>query len=339
MSASQRDTPAWWYGGGRIPLHARLLAAIYGAATRCRSSWYRRGWLRSHKAGVPVIVVGNFTAGGSGKTPLVIALVNRLRDAGWTPGVASRGYGRDDASTPRWVEAGSDPRTHGDEAVLIARRTGAKVRVDADRVAAARALAEAGCDLVICDDGLQHLRLHRDIAIEVIDAARRYGNGRLLPAGPLREAPESALPPDFKVVNHGTVAELPEPALGEWPMRQVFGHPFPLRGHRPRPFPEFAGRRVHAVAGIGHPERFFDLLRAQGLGVVPHPFPDHHDYVPEDLRFSSELPVFMTEKDAVKCASFAPDDSWCVAIEARLPEAFWLALDEKLQPMRRPPDA
>lgn len=339
MSGSHRGTPAWWYGNAPVPPHAWLLSKLYGALVRWRGALYRRGWLRTRKVGVPVVVVGNLTAGGSGKTPLVIALVNRLRAEGWTPGVASRGYGRDEAGTPRWVEPGSDPRTHGDEAVLIARRTGAKVRVDADRVAAAKALAEAGCDIIVCDDGLQHLRLGRDVAIEVIDAHRRYGNGQLLPAGPLRESPALAQPADFKVVNHGTIAEMPEPALGEWPMRQVFGHPFPLHGHRARPFSDFAGRRVHAVAGIGHPDRFFDLLRSQGLGVIPHPFPDHHDYVPEDLRFSSDLPVFMTEKDAVKCARFAPDDSWCVAIEARLPEAFWLALDEKLSPLRRTADA
>lgn len=338
MSGSERATPAWWYGDRPVPVHAWLLSKLYGAVTRWRSTLYRRGWLRTRKVDVPVIVVGNFTAGGSGKTPLVIALVNRLRADGWTPGVASRGYGREDASTPRWVEVESDPRNHGDEAVLIARRTHAKVRVDTDRVAAVEALATEGCDIVICDDGLQHLRLHRDVAIEVIDAKRRYGNGQLLPAGPLRESPVLAKPPDFKIVNHGTVAETPEPDLGEWPLRQVFGHPFPLHGHRARPFSDFAGRRVHAVAGIGHPDRFFDLLRAQGLGVIPHPFPDHHDYVAEDLQFSSDLPVFMTEKDAVKCARISPDDSWCVAIEARLPETFWLALEEKLSPLRRTAD-
>lgn len=339
MNAAQRGTPTWWYGHARVPIHAQILSKAYGGVVGVRNALYRRGWLRVQRAGVPVIVVGNFTAGGSGKTPLVIALVKHLRAAGWTPGVASRGYGRDEAGTPRWVDASSDPRTHGDEAVLIARRSDAMVRVDADRVAAARALTAAGCDIVVCDDGLQHLRLHRDIAIEVIDATRRYGNGRLLPAGPLRELPNSAKPVDFKVINHGTVGEWPESAMGEWPLRQVFGHPFPLNGHRARPFSDFVGRRVHAVAGIGHPDRFFDLLRAQGLGVLPHAFPDHHDYVAEDLHFSSELPVFMTEKDAVKCARFAPADSWCVAIEARLPEAFWLALDEKLLPLRRNPDA
>lgn len=334
-----RQAPDWWHGdASAVPLHADLLSRLYGVVVRTRSALYRRGWLKSRKVGAPVVVVGNFTAGGSGKTPLVIALVNRLRAAGWTPGVASRGYGREDAKTPRWVEVTSDPRTHGDEAVLIARRTGARVRVDADRVAAAQALVDAGCDIVVCDDGLQHLRLARDIAIEVIDGARRYGNGRLLPAGPLRELPATAAPPDFKVVNHGVIAKAPDPQLGEWPMRQVFGHPFPLKGARAKSFAEFSGRRVHAIAGIGHPERFFDLLRAQGLGVIPHPFPDHHQYQPSDLDFGNDLPIFMTEKDAVKCAAFAPENSWCVAIESRLPEAFWLALEEKLAPLRRTSD-
>ena len=333
-----RQAPDWWQGDAAVPLYADLLSRLYGAVVRTRRALYRRGWLKPRRVGVPVVVVGNFTAGGSGKTPLVIAIVNRLRAAGWTPGVASRGYGREDAKNARWVEAKSDPRTHGDEAVLIARRTGAKVRVDADRVAAAQALLDAGCDVVVCDDGMQHLRLHRDIAIEVVDGARRHGNGRLLPAGPLRELPETATPPDFKVVNHGVVAQAPDPELGEWPMRQVFGHPFPLKGARARPFAEFRGRRVHALAGIGHPQRFFDLLRAQGLGVIPHPFPDHHQYQPADLDFGNDLPIFMTEKDAVKCAAFAPENSWCVAIESRLPEAFWLALEEKLAPLRRTSD-
>ncbi|RMH94890.1 tetraacyldisaccharide 4'-kinase [Lysobacter pythonis] len=330
MSVKPHGTPPWWHGEKAIPAWARLASKLYGALVRLRRGLYRRGWLRTRKVDAPVVVVGNFTAGGSGKTPLAIAIVNRLKQAGWNPGIASRGYGREEAETARWVEAGSDPRTHGDEAVLIARRTGAKVRVDADRVAAARALLEAGCDVIVCDDGLQHLRLARDIAIEVIDGVRRYGNGRLIPAGPLRERPEEAGAPDFRVVNHGIVADLPEAQLGEWPLRQVFGHPFPMQGARARSFADFAGRRVHAIAGIGHPDRFFDLLRAQGLGVVPHPFPDHHAYLPEDLDFGSALPIFMTEKDAVKCAAFAPDDSWCVAIEARLPEAFWLALEDKL---------
>ena len=157
------QAPAYWYDGSTPPLPARILSALYGLATALRRKAYRRGWLRIRHAGVPVIVVGNIVAGGSGKTPLTIALVERLRGEGWAPGVASRGHGRADAATPRWVDADSDAAQVGDEPLLIARRTGAKLRVDRDRVAAAQALVAAGCDIVVCDDGLQHYRLARDI--------------------------------------------------------------------------------------------------------------------------------------------------------------------------------
>ena len=164
------QAPAYWYDGSTPPLPARMLSALYGAVTALRRKAYRKRWLRSRHPGVPVIVVGNITAGGTGKTPLTIALVERLRAEGWTPGVASRGHGREDEATPRWAEAGSDAAQVGDEPVLIARRTAAKIRVDRDRLAAAQALVAAGCDVVVCDDGLQHYRLARDIEIEVQDA-------------------------------------------------------------------------------------------------------------------------------------------------------------------------
>ena len=295
--------PRWWFDGSTPPLHAQLLAVPYGVVVALRRLAYRRGWRRSRHPGVPVIVVGNLAAGGSGKTPLAIALVERLRDAGWTPGVASRGYGRDDAATARWVEAGDDPALTGDEPLLIALRTGAKVRVDRDRVAAARALARAGCDVVVCDDGLQHYALARDIEIEVQDARRRYGNGRLLPAGPLREPLERAADCQFRVLNLGVADEqAAQPGLGEWPMRLHAGDAIPLAGGRPLPLDAFRDQRVHAVAGIGDPERVFGMLRALDIAVVPHAFPDHHAYVADDLRFGSDLPVLMTAKDAVKCA-------------------------------------
>ncbi|MDQ3229543.1 MAG: tetraacyldisaccharide 4'-kinase, partial [Pseudomonadota bacterium] len=184
MTARRPQLPAWWYGDAAPPFSAQLLSQVYGGAIALRTMLYRGGILRRRRAAIPVVVVGNLTAGGTGKTPLTIALVERLRAAGWRPGVASRGYGRSDTSQPLWVDTKSDPHEAGDEPVLIARRSGAKVRVDRDRVRAANALDEAGCDIVVCDDGLQHYRLARDIEIEVIDGARRYGNGRLLPAGP-----------------------------------------------------------------------------------------------------------------------------------------------------------
>lgn len=322
---AHRAPPAWWYDPGRNPPWlARGLAALYGAAVRLRLAAYRRGWLRQQRVGVPVVIVGNVVAGGSGKTPLVVALVERLRDAGHVPGVATRGYGRDEPDTPRWVDARSDPVLAGDEPVLIARRTGAKVRADRDRVAAARALVEGGCDVVVCDDGLQHYRLARDVEIEVLDARRGHGNGRLLPAGPLREPLERADACDFHVLNDGGGDA--EPAFGQWRMQLRTGDALPLLGGRPVPLQAFAGRRVHAVAGIGDPERFFATLRAQGMAVVPHIFPDHHRYTPEDFDFGSDLPVLMTEKDAVKCAAFAGEQHYLVPVRAELPEAFWIAL-------------
>ncbi|CAN7375693.1 tetraacyldisaccharide 4'-kinase [Pseudoxanthomonas sp. LjRoot143] len=320
--------PAYWFGDGPVPAWARALAGLYGALVALRSRLYRIGVLRRHRVGVPVVVVGNITAGGTGKTPLTIALVERLRAAGFKPGVASRGYGRDDDSQARWVDAATPPADGGDEPVLIARHTGTRVRVDRDRVAAAKALVAAGCDVVICDDGLQHYRLQRDVEIEVIDGARRYGNERMMPAGPLREPVARAAACDFRVVN------LPEPdsaaEFGEWPMRLQADDALPLRGGRPKPLSAFAGQRVHAVAGIGNPGRFFTMLRNGGLGVVPHAFADHHDYRAEDFAFGSELPVLMTEKDAVKCAAFANAWFYSVPVTAKLPEAFWISLLEKL---------
>ena len=318
-----------------------MLSALYGAVTALRRKAYRKRWLRSRHPGVPVIVVGNITAGGTGKTPLTIALVERLRAEGWTPGVASRGHGREDEATPRWVEAGSDAAQVGDEPLLIARRTAAKIRVDRDRLAAAQALVAAGCDVVVCDDGLQHYRLARDIEIEVQDARRRYGNGRLLPSGPLREPLERAADCAFRVLNLGVAsggdaqreAGLPafgcHGALGEWPMRLRVEVAQPLRGGRPQPLSAFAGQRVHAVAGIGDPERFFAMLRGMDIAVVPHAFADHHRYRAEDLRFGSDLPVLTTEKDAVKCHAFAGERWYSVGIDACLPEAFWIALLDK----------
>ena len=324
MSKSQDKTPAWWYGDTAPPLHARLLAALYGGVVALRRGLFRKGWLRSRRLAVPVIVVGNVSVGGTGKTPMTIALVQRLKHAGWNPGVASRGYGRKDEGTPAWVDGNTLPADGGDEPVLIARRTGVRVRVDRNRAAAARELLAAGCDVIVCDDGLQHYRLQRDIEIEVIDGRRRYGNGQLLPAGPLRESPERGAECDFRVVNGG------DAGFGEWPMKLRADHAVPLRGGRDRPLTSFGGHRVHAVAGIGNPQRFFEMLRGLGIGVVPHAFDDHHHYTATDLAFGSELSVLMTEKDAVKCTRFASDWHYSVPVTAELPEAFWVALLEKL---------
>jgi tetraacyldisaccharide 4'-kinase len=212
---------------------------------------------------------------------------------------------------------------------LVARRTGAKVRADRDRVAAARALGAAGCDVVVCDDGLQHYALARDIEIEVLDARRRHGNGRLLPAGPLREPAARVADCDFHVLND--TAGDAEPGFGEWRMRLAADRALPLLGGRALALDGFAGQRVHAVAGIGNPERFFEMLRGRGIAVVPHAYADHHRYTAADFEFGSDLPVLMTEKDAVKCSALASDRFFSVPIRAELPEAFWIALLERLK--------
>jgi tetraacyldisaccharide 4'-kinase len=328
MSA-KRQPPPWWYDSRREPpFTARVLAALFGAGVRLRIVLYRYRLLPRHQAGIPVVVVGNIVAGGSGKTPLVIALVERLRAAGRIPGVATRGYGRDNEAQAVWVDAQTDPALGGDEPVLIARRTGARVRADRTRTAAARALKAAGCDVVVCDDGLQHYPLARDIEIEVLDARRRHGNGKLIPAGPLREPVGRAAGCDFHVLNDSTGNA--EPGFGEWRMRLLADRALPLLGGRAVPLEEFTGRRVQAVAGIGNPERFFAMLRARGIAVVPHAFADHHRYTADDFEFGSDLPVLMTEKDAVKCAAFATERFFSVPVRADLPEAFWVALLDRI---------
>ena len=334
MSDARRQPPTYWFDGTPPPWPARLLAGAYSGAVAARAGLYRKGLLRSRHPGRPVLVVGNLIAGGSGKTPLTIAIVERLRAEGFKPGVASRGYGRAQADTARWVDAATDTVLGGDEPVLIARRTGAPVRVDRDRLAAARALIDAGCDIVVCDDGLQHYRLARDIEIEVIDGRRRYGNRLSLPAGPMREPPERGERCDFRVVNlagEHAPEESGDTGFGEWPMRLRAQDAVPLHGHRDVLLSAFAGQRVHAVAGIGDPERFFAMLRGLDIAVVPHAFADHHRYRAEDLRFGSDLPVLMTEKDAVKCMEFDSGRCYSVPIHADLPEAFWVALLDRLR--------
>ena len=330
------QTPPHWYDpNAAVPLWASALAPVYELVTHLRRRLYQRGWLRSQRLPVPVVVVGNITAGGTGKTPLSIALVERLRSAGFKPGVASRGYGRQQAGSARWVDAQTPASLAGDEPLLIARKTGVPVRVDSDRVAAGKALIEAGCDVVISDDGLQHYRLARDIEIEVVDAMRRYGNGRMIPAGPLREPAPRATACDFRIVNLGVEGRAQDVGFGQWPMRLDISQAVPLVGGRERALSSFQGQRVHALAGIADPERFFQMLRQRQIAVVPHAFADHHDFVAADFEFGSRLPVLMTEKDAVKCSAFAEPGQFSVPLQAELPEAFWVSLLDRLEQLRQ----
>jgi tetraacyldisaccharide 4'-kinase len=275
---------------------------------------------------VPVIVVGNLTVGGTGKTPLVVWLARYLAGKGYRPGIALRGYRarRSAAEGPQRVAPDADPLRVGDEAVLLARRAGCPVVAGADRVAAAALLVnDWGCDLVLTDDGLQHYRLQRQLEILVVDGARRFGNGRCLPAGPLREPRRRLAAVDLVVVNGGVEDD------GRFSL--VPGDAVNLRDPtRQRPLRAFIGEPVTAVAGIGHPQRFFGMLEDLGLSVTPIVYPDHHAFGANDLHHWPPGPVLMTEKDAVKCQPLARPEHWCVPVRVAPSAAFVAALERAL---------
>jgi tetraacyldisaccharide 4'-kinase len=328
------ELQAWlegiWYGGRRVPRLLAVLEGVYGfLALRVRRKLYASGWFRSEKLPLPVIVVGNVTVGGTGKTPLVIWLVQELARRGWRPGVVSRGYGGK-ALGAMLVPPSAEPAAAGDEAVLIARATHAPVAVGRKRLDAGRLLVERGdCDVLIADDGLQHWALKRDLEIAVIDGTRRLGNGRLLPAGPLRDPPRRLQRVDYIVTNG--VAETGEIAM----LVRGRAAQHVLDPGRVVPLSSFATQRVHAVAGIGNPERFFDMLESQGIEVVRHPLADHHAYDGREILFDDALAVLVTEKDAVKCARFAHERLYVVPVEAELPASFADRIHEQLHALKR----
>ncbi|WP_199099220.1 tetraacyldisaccharide 4'-kinase [Dyella sp. ASV21] len=324
MALGERLESAW-YGTARAPWWSLPLAGLYGAVSAIRRSLYRSGLLRSTRLSVPVIVIGNLTAGGTGKTPLTIAVAEALRRRGYTPGVVSRGYGGTQKE-PQLLDASPDPAVVGDEPCLI-RSSGVAVAVGRDRPAAAQLLIKAGCDVVIADDGLQHYALARDVEICVIDGVRRFGNGKLLPAGPLREPRSRLQQVDFRVCNGGVFSP------GDVPMHLQGSQARGLLDNHTKSMADFVGQTVHAVAAIGHPQRFFASLRSQGVLVIEHPFPDHHAFVAKDLDYGDSTPVLMTEKDAVKCQGFAQENWWSVPVRAVLPPAFFDDLEARL---RRP---
>jgi tetraacyldisaccharide 4'-kinase len=320
VSAFAQRIEAIWYQGAGVPFWLRMLVPVYRLLRAAHRAAYRYGWRRTARLPAPLIVVGNLTVGGSGKTPLTIALVEALLARGCKPGVVSRGHGGTQRA-PLLLDASPEPARVGDEPSLIRRRTGVAVAVGRDRARAAMLLIECGVDVLIADDGLQNPALRGDVEICVIDGQRRFGNGRLLPAGPLRE-PTTRLPMfAFRVCNGG-IAQ-----AGEEPMRLVGDTAVALAGQGDtRPLAAFAGRRVHGVAGIGHPQRFFASLRAHGIDVIAHAFADHHAFTASDLTFGDDLPVLMTEKDAIKCARFAVANVWYVPVRAELAPAFFDAV-------------
>jgi tetraacyldisaccharide 4'-kinase len=297
----ERIAPPWWL----MPM-----SLVYGAVSGSRRFLYAKRLRASTRMPRPVIVVGNLTVGGTGKTPLVCWLVTRLGELGFKPGVVTRGYGGSSGQV-RLIDAADDPKVVGDEPIVIARRTRVPVAVGRDRPAAAQLLVEAGCDVIVSDDGLQHYALARDCEVVVIDGDRRFGNGWLLPAGPLRETRSRLRVAHATVVNGGRAL-----LQGALSMRLEARSAVALAGGRVAPLQSFAGARVHAVAGIGNPERFFNMLRAHGIEVLGHPLADHARIGPKDIQFGDDKPVLMTEKDAVKCAGLADQRHWYVPVSA-----------------------
>ncbi|MEL7187499.1 MAG: tetraacyldisaccharide 4'-kinase [Pseudomonadota bacterium] len=302
-----------WYEDGALGWLLVPFSWLYSGITSLRTMLYRRGMLNSAKAAVPVIVVGNITAGGTGKTPTVVWLAEQLKARGWSPGIVSRGYGGSRSGTSMRVDVDSDAAVVGDEPVLLARRTQCPVAVDADRLRATEMLVEDGANVVIADDGLQHLRLQRDVELCVVDGRRGLGNGRLLPAGPLREPARRLESVDAVLINGGD-------------FQREFAFRFSLsandvrrlNGSVERPLAAFSGSTVHAVAGIGNPSRFFDQLRAAGVQVIEHPLRDHETLSRGAIEFGDGFDVFMTEKDAVKLGTSLPDRFWYLPVDFAL---------------------
>lgn len=321
-----------WYKHRRWTRFLRPLSAVFAVVSAIRRGYYRRPG-NHYTPAKPLIVVGNITAGGTGKTPLVIYLARKLREAGYTPGIVSRGYGAKAPSYPYAVSPQSGFREAGEEPLLIARQTQCPVIIDPDRVAAVKFLeSRYPCDVVISDDGMQHYRLGRSLEIAVIDGQRGFGNGYLLPAGPLRERPARLESVDLIVCNGATRHALPAHTLR---MDLAPTHLVHLADGKALAIddPALTGltaRKVHAVAGIGNPERFFTSLCDCGFDIITHIFRDHHDFTAADITFDDDLDVVMTEKDATKCLALASEKHWFLKVEARLPDTFMAKVLERL---------
>jgi tetraacyldisaccharide 4'-kinase len=316
----------YWY---RItPLHVLLIpvSLIFYAVVNIRRALYRNGILTSHKLPVPVIVIGNISIGGTGKTPLTLALAQQLIAHGWHPLIVGRGYGGT-AQQPQQVMPDSAPQQTGDEPLLMAQRGLCPVWIGRDRATAARAALRTHpqCDVVLCDDGLQHYRLQRDVEIAVVDAQRGFGNGWLLPAGPLREPASRLHTVDAIVVNGDPVPS------GQYRMK-LAGSIFYNLLDPTQTFTasDFQAMRNYAVAGIGNPQRYFDHLQSLGIRHTPHAFPDHHPYTANDLEFPDCDAILLTEKDAVKCAAFADKKFWALRVDAQLDPALTDHILQKL---------
>lgn len=317
-----------WYRPQLTGLTALLLPLswLFGLVVSLRRYAYQRGWLAITRLPVPVIVVGNITVGGTGKTPTVIALALYLKSQGYRVGMISRGFGGGALKSPLSVDAATSPALAGDEAVMIAQQTGCPVVVFRDRVAAGQFLLnQTPCDVILSDDGLQHYRLHADIRIALVDAKRQFGNRQWLPAGPCRESPSRLASVDQVLTTGHELADIqfrPE----AW--SAVGGPP------RTQALMAFAGAPAHVMAGIGQPTSFFESVARLGVKVIPHPFQDHQAYTEAMLSFTPSYPILMTEKDAVKCAAFSRPEMWALSQRAILPAFFKQNILQQLKGVR-----
>lgn len=316
-----------WYHHNRIVWPLVPFSWVYTGIVKVRRQCYQLlSLLKKKLTAVPVIVVGNITVGGTGKTPLVIHIAEYLIEQGWQPGIISRGY-KGTHRKPTLVNAKSDPKLVGDEAILLAKRLeDCPVVVGKNRVAALKHVLSFSVDVVISDDGLQHYALDRQIEIAVVDAERLFGNGFCLPAGPLRESEKRLAEVDLIIHNTGKFYDsaLQKPkTTNTYQMGYRADQLYNAfqKGHY-QTLTALHGQKVHAVAGIGNPDRFFSLLASFGLNIIKHPFPDHYRFLPRDIYFRDEFPVIMTEKDAVKCTKFVDTRHWVLPICANVDPVF-----------------
>lgn len=319
--AKQNWVERAWYGDSFLYWLLLPLSGLFAALAGVRRFLYRSGLLKVTRVDAPVVVVGNIAAGGTGKTPVTIWLVRELQRRGQVPGIISRGYRGNVGPVPMVATEDSDVATVGDEAIMLARQCECPVIVHPDRVAAAKKAIAQGANILVSDDGLQHYRLYRDAEIAVVDGNRGFGNGTLLPAGPLREPVTRLEDVDVVLIHRHSGDDGENPIL----RRATDPQPVDFRlrvaavvrvdNSEVRSLDDFAGETVHAVAGIGHPERFFRMLEAHRIKVDRHPMPDHADIEPADISFDDDLNVLMTEKDAVKCRWLDTASCWYVAVD------------------------
>jgi len=313
-----------WYGQSLVRFLLIPFSFLFALVVAIRRYAYRIGLLKSSKPDVPVIVVGNITVGGTGKTQTVLAIVDYLLKKGFKPGIITRGFGGK-THEPTLVDDDSDVARVGDEAYLLYQRSKCPVSVGSDRVACAHQLVlHRSCDVIVSDDGLQHYGLKRDIEVVLIDGDRGLGNGYLLPAGPLRELPRRLREATLVLSKHKPHA------LAEAHFTVSPNHWVNLKDGSEEPLNDFAYQDVQALAGIANPQAFFDTLTGLGLRHTAHSFPDHAAFEPQHLAFASDLPLVMTEKDAVKCRAWACADWWYLKVDADMPAVLWTVLEEKL---------